>query len=73
MEYNAPKEWKTGKEYERTLLGCFLSLSCVSEMNSPSQFFNNPSSTSKQEHDITERNIWQVSSAPTWVYEHMSR
>ena len=64
MEYNAPKEWKTGKEYERTLLGCFLSLSCVSEMNSPSQFFNNPSSTSKQEHDITERNIWQVSSAP---------
>ena len=60
MEYNAPKEWKTGKEYERTLLGSILSLSCVSEMDGHSQFFTNPSSTSKQEHDIAERNIWQV-------------
>ena len=60
MEYNSPKDWKTGKEFERTLLGSLLSLSCVPEMDGrPSQFFSNPSSTSKQEHDIAEKNIWQ--------------
>ena len=60
VEYNTPKDWKTGKEFERTLLGSILGLSCVPEMDGrPSQFFNNPSSTSKQEHDIAEKNIWQ--------------
>ena len=60
MEYNSPKDWKTGREFERTLLGSILALSCVAEGDKPSQFFNNPSSTTKQEHDIAEKNIWQV-------------
>ena len=62
MKYNVPKNASSGIAYESTLLGSFLSLSCIpkSELG-PYEFFNNPASQTKQEHDITESNLWIVS------------
>ncbi|XP_046576120.1 LOW QUALITY PROTEIN: ubiquitin conjugation factor E4 A-like [Haliotis rubra] len=60
MTYNAPWDWKNGKAFEMTLIGAALSLSCIPKNETgPYEFFNNPSSAPKQEHDITEANIWQ--------------
>ncbi|XP_071105758.1 ubiquitin conjugation factor E4 A-like [Haliotis cracherodii] len=60
MAYNAPWDWKNGKAFEMTLIGAALSLSCIPKNETgPYEFFNSPSSAPKQEHDITEANIWQ--------------
>ncbi|KAL4240196.1 Ubiquitin conjugation factor E4 A [Mactra antiquata] len=59
MAYNTLDKVSKGKDYEYTLLGSMLALTCIPEMNKPADFFNEPSSTSKQELDITEKNLWQ--------------
>lgn len=59
MDYTTPKNCKKGKDFEFSLLGSVLGLSCIPEGNKRTDLFTNPSSTSKQEHDITERNTWQ--------------
>ena len=61
IEYNAPSDWSKGRDYEKTLIGSILGLSPILEPQKTSDLFTNPSTTSKQEHDITEKNIWQVS------------
>lgn len=62
MEYNAPADWSKGRDYEKTLMGSMLSLSPIPEPHKSTELFSNPSTTPKQEHDITEKNIWQVCS-----------
>ncbi|KAL3875775.1 hypothetical protein ACJMK2_033692 [Sinanodonta woodiana] len=60
VKHSSPSDWGNGKEYERTLLGRTLSYSCIPESDmGPFSFFTNPSSATKQEHDITEKSIWQ--------------
>ena len=62
MTYNTPAMPNSGVAYEATLLGSILCLSCIPKSEiGPYEFFNNPSSHSKQEHDITESNLWTVS------------
>jgi hypothetical protein len=62
MKFNVPKDPKSGVAYETTLIGAVLSLSCIPKSEvGPYEFFNNPSSQTKQEHDITESNLWIVS------------
>lgn len=61
MKYNAPADWSKGRDFEKTLIGLILSLSSIVEPHKNSDLFVNPSTTSKQDHDITEKNIWQVS------------
>ena len=61
MDYTTPEKTSKGKEFEFTLLGSILGLSCITDDNKEIDLFNNPSSTSKREHDITEQNTWQVS------------
>ncbi|ESO87173.1 hypothetical protein LOTGIDRAFT_210561 [Lottia gigantea] len=59
MKYNSPKDWKSGKSYETTLLGSMLSLTCIPKNEAgPYDFFNDPSSYRKHIHDNTESNIW---------------
>jgi hypothetical protein len=60
MEYTTPEKTSKGKDFEFSLLGSILGLSCIPDHNKVIDLFNNPSTTSKQEHDITERNTWQV-------------
>jgi hypothetical protein len=60
MMYNTPQKAEKGKDWEYTLLGSILGLSCIPEGHKPTDLFTNPSSTPKQEHDITEVNLWQV-------------
>ncbi|XP_053392708.1 ubiquitin conjugation factor E4 A-like isoform X2 [Mercenaria mercenaria] len=70
MEYTTPEKSTKGKDFEFTLLGSILGLSCIPENNKPIDLFNNPSSTSKQEHDITEKNTWQpLSGISLGVYQ----
>ncbi|XP_050393644.1 ubiquitin conjugation factor E4 A [Patella vulgata] len=59
MKYNTPKDIKSGKEFESTLIGSMLSLSCIPKNEAgPYDFFNDPSSYRKHVHDSTESNIW---------------
>ncbi|XP_053392702.1 ubiquitin conjugation factor E4 A-like [Mercenaria mercenaria] len=70
MEYTTPEKITKEKDFEFTLLGSVLGLSCIPEINKPIDLFNNPSSTSKQGHDITERDIWQqLSEISLGVYQ----
>ena len=61
MKFNTPRAGSSGVAYESTLLGSILSLSCIPKREvGPYEFFNNPASQTKQEHDITESNLWLV-------------
>lgn len=63
MNYNTPRNTNNGRAYESSLLGSILSLSCIPKNETgPYEFFTSPSSQSKREHDITESNLWLVSS-----------
>lgn len=61
MAYNSPEKITKGKDFEYTLIGSILALTCIPEFNKQTDFFNEPSSASKSELDITEKNLWQVS------------
>ncbi|KAK3090701.1 hypothetical protein FSP39_013864, partial [Pinctada imbricata] len=60
LDYSTPKDWNNGKSFEQTLMGSMLSLSCIprNEMG-PYEFFENPSSRTKQDIDAVESNIQQ--------------
>jgi len=50
-----------GKEYENTLLGRLLSVSCLSPVDgSTAEFFSQPTRLSQSEVDTTENMIYQV-------------
>ncbi|KAI0207125.1 Ubiquitin conjugation factor E4 A [Lamellibrachia satsuma] len=58
VKYNELPAGSPGRAYEGTLLGAVLSVSCVPQSEAgPYEFFDQPSRSSKQEHDITETNI----------------
>lgn len=60
IEHSSPPDWTVAKSYEKTLIGCILSFSCIPASDiGPYDFFNNPSSSPRSEHDITEANIWK--------------
>lgn len=69
MKYTTPKRGRSAADYESTLLGSILSLSCIpkSEMG-PYEYFNNPASQTKQEHDATEANL-AIVSIPFCLFE----
>ncbi|XP_052772600.1 ubiquitin conjugation factor E4 A-like isoform X2 [Mya arenaria] len=70
MAYNTPTDWTRGRDFEKTLLGAMLSYSPIPEQGKPNTFFENPSTTPKQEHDIAEKNIWlPLSGTCQLVYE----
>jgi len=53
---------KQGKEYENTLLGRLLSVSCLAPLDgSSAEFFSRPTRLSQPEVDTTENMIYQVS------------
>jgi len=54
---------KQGKEYETTLLGRLLSVSCLTRIDggSSAEFFDRPTRLSQPEVDNTESMIYQVS------------
>ncbi|XP_021351085.1 ubiquitin conjugation factor E4 A-like isoform X3 [Mizuhopecten yessoensis] len=61
MKYIQPKDWNSGKAYERTLLGSMLSLNCIPLTESGANpWFDQPSSKQKRELDIMESNIHQL-------------
>jgi len=52
---------KQGKEYETTLLGRLLSVSCLARLDGGSaEFFDRPTRLSQPEVDNTESMIYQV-------------
>ena len=61
MQYSKPKDEKSGKSFEQTLIGSLLSLSClpVNEMG-PYEFFENPSRLTPQDTNAAEIAIQQV-------------
>ncbi|XP_014666831.1 PREDICTED: ubiquitin conjugation factor E4 A-like [Priapulus caudatus] len=60
VEFTTPKNPDDGRAYETSLLGCTMSLSClVKNPAAEHGFFENPSSSSQQEHKITEQNVWR--------------
>ena len=62
MDAMKPRDPSNGRSYENTILGALLSVSCiVKNEGGPYEFFDKPSRKPKQEHDITECNIHQVS------------
>ena len=62
VDFIKPKDASNGRSYEETILGMLLSVSCiVKNENGPYEFFDKPSGRRKQEHDIEENNIHQVS------------
>ncbi|CAI9739965.1 ubiquitin conjugation factor E4 A-like [Octopus vulgaris] len=65
LEHSTPQastgQASSPKSYEKTLLGCILSFSCIPVSDSgPYEFFNNPSAGTKTENDIIEANIWKA-------------
>lgn len=61
MAQTAPSDWNKGKAYEQTLLGSMLSFSCIPKNEiERHEFFDTPSSKTKQELDIQENNVQQV-------------
>ena len=64
VEYIQPKDPSNGLQYQKTLLGAVLSVSCL--LKTPGvveghRYFLNPSSSSPQEMKVQEANIQQVS------------
>jgi len=52
---------KQGKEYENSLLGRLLSVSCLAPVDgSAAEFFDHPTRLSQPEVDTTENMIYQV-------------
>ncbi|KAH3871035.1 ubiquitin conjugation factor E4 A-like [Dreissena polymorpha] len=62
LTYNSPNDWEKGSDFEQTLLGAMLSLSPIPELHKPNDLFENPSSATKQDHDIAEKNLWMPQS-----------
>ena len=46
--------------YQKTLVGVILSLSCQPNAAGEVEFFQNPSRRSQQEHRATQQYVWQV-------------
>lgn len=61
LDCSAPVDWTNGKAFERTILGSMMSLSCTPKTDlGPYEFFDNPSSKTKQDIDATETSVQQV-------------
>ena len=61
MEYIKPRDVKQGKDYETTLLGRLLSVSCLAPADgSTAEFFDRPTRLSQTEVDTTENMIYQA-------------
>ena len=74
MDAIQPRDRSNGRSYENTIIGALLSVgSIVKNENGPYEFFDKPSGKRKQEHDITESNIHQVSPFSTSVAFHLAR
>lgn len=51
----------SGRAYEDTLVGCFLSKSCLPSLpGKPYLFFDKPKTMSERDVDITASTMWQV-------------
>ncbi|XP_056018090.1 ubiquitin conjugation factor E4 A-like isoform X2 [Ostrea edulis] len=60
LDHSSPKDWNKGKAYEQTLLGSLFSLSCIPRTElGPYEFFENPSTRTKQDIEATESSIQQ--------------
>ncbi|XP_071484173.1 ubiquitin conjugation factor E4 A-like [Diadema antillarum] len=59
MDHITPEEPKNAKSYEKTLIGCILSLSCLPRDNGLMDFFDKPSRTSAREHQATQEYVWK--------------
>lgn len=60
IDHSSPRDSTNAKSYEKTLIGCILSFSCIPASDvGPYEFFNDASSSPRAEHDITEANIWK--------------
>ena len=61
MQHIQPSQKKNGRSYEDTVLGALLSIHCLPKSDiGPYEFFLNPSSYTKQEHDVAESTIHKV-------------
>lgn len=64
MEHSQPKDPNSGIQYQKTLLGTILNISCLLKTPGVVEnhgFFLNPSRSSPQEMKVQESNIHQVS------------
>ncbi|XP_013398421.1 ubiquitin conjugation factor E4 A [Lingula anatina] len=60
MDYTTPRDIKTAKNFEMSLLGCTLSISCIPENpQGPFQFFTEPSTMRPSEVEMTMHSLWQ--------------
>nr|XP_022317607.1 ubiquitin conjugation factor E4 A-like [Crassostrea virginica] len=60
LDFSSPADWSKGKAFEQTLLGSLFSLSCIPRMElGPYEFFENPSTRTKQDIEATESSIQQ--------------
>lgn len=60
LDFSSPKDWSKGKAFEQTLLGSLFTLSCIPKMElGPYEFFENPSTRTKQDIEATESSIQQ--------------
>lgn len=67
MDYIQPKDPNNGLQYQQTLLGTILNISCLLKTPGVVEnhgFFLNPSRLSPQEMKVQESNIHQVSTDP---------
>lgn len=61
VHYITPRNATRGRDYEDTLLGCLLSVSCLRKLDgSPPEFFERPSRLTQADVDRTEDMIYQV-------------
>lgn len=61
LDFSSPKDWSKGKAFEQTLLGSLFTQSCIPKMElGPYEFFENPSTRTKQDIEATESSIQQV-------------
>lgn len=59
IEFSTPTNKDKGRDYQDTLIGAFLSASCLPRRGIDSyEFFDNPSHFTVQEHNITVENLW---------------
>ncbi|XP_061168185.1 ubiquitin conjugation factor E4 A-like [Saccostrea echinata] len=60
IDHSSPKDWNKGSNFQSTLLGHVFTLSCIPRMElGPYEFFENPSTRTKQDIEATESNIQQ--------------
>lgn len=71
MEHAQPKDPANGLQYQKSLLGAVLSISCLLKIPGVVEghrYFLNPSRSSAQETKVQEANIHHVNSFSFFIY-----